>query len=167
MADKTEYILSLAQTLKGSITDSYKHRFIPQSTIPTPEDHFIHETSVLYFSLKETEKQLETLRDVSKKSSLFSTHTQRIQQISDIVEDKIKVAKNKLEELKNVTMGNECGETIKQILQHRLFNLTQKYKQILNDRATVLKETSSRRSGYSFSSSLDFSSPSVPSFMEK
>lgn len=167
MVDRTQEIIALAHGVKSSITDSYKHRFIPQTSIPTPEEHFIRETSTLYFSLRETEKQLDTLKECSKKSSLFNAQTQRIQQISDIVEDKIKVAKNKLEEIKNVTMGNQCGETIKQILQQRLFFLTQIYKQILNDRTSLLKETQSRRIDYSFSSSLDFSRPSVPSFMEK
>lgn len=167
MTDRTDQLLTLAQQLKTSATDVYKNRFNTTPTIPTPESHFLQESTYLHLAFRETAKQLDSLKSVSMQSSIFNTQSQRIQQLSDRIDDSIKVSKIKLEELRGLSLNNPTLEAIQDILQQRLFNITKDYKQALGNRTKILKETEAKRSEISATRSFDYSARTVPSFMDK
>jgi hypothetical protein len=167
MTDRTDQLLTLAQQLKTSATDIYKNRFNATPVVPTPESHFLQESTYLYLVFKETAKQLESLKSVSRQSSIFNTQSQRIQQLSDRIDDSIKVSKIKLEELRGLSLNNPTLEAIQDILQQNLFKLTRDYKEALGNRTKILKETEAKRSEISATRSFDYNTRAIPSFMDK
>ena len=163
--DLTNALLDLAQTIKIPFTDPYKNRFIP-SEISSPDSHFISETSSLLFLLIDTSKSLQELSSKSGARVNFQTQTKLIRNLSDKIENSLKVAQMKLEEIKFIELPSCCSEAIQDLLQKRLFGITKDFQLSLQARTKQLKTNQGRKNGINNEIEVDVISRDRPTFLE-
>ena len=163
--DLTNTFLDLTQSIKIPFTDPHKNRFIP-SEISSPDSHFISETSSLLFLLIETSKSLQELTSKSGPRVNFQTQTNLIRSLSDKIENNIKIAQMKLEEIKHIELPSCCSEAIHDLLQKRLFGLTKDFQLSLQARTKQLKNTQGKKNSMNNEVEIDDIRRDRPTFLE-
>ena len=138
--DITENFLDLAQRSRPSLIDPHKNRFIP-SDISSSESHYISETSGLLFLLIDSSKILAELSSDSNFRISFQTHSDRVQRLNEKIENNIKLAQLKLEEIQHIDNPTCCSSAIQDLLQMRLFRITKDFQISLQSRTKQLRKT--------------------------
>ncbi|CAG9328474.1 STX5 [Blepharisma stoltei] len=165
MTDITPQLLLITQTYKAPLKSAYQERFQP-SEISASDSHFMNEAGKLHFSLVETHKMLNSLFKLTKQNTLFNNQSSRIHQLSEQIEDSIKVSQIKLEEVRGVQIGGECAEIIKEILQQRLLSLIKDFQKLLQTRTKLLKDNKLKQKEISSVNEVELSRRDTPSFLE-
>lgn len=166
MTDITSTVHKHIQQFKPQIKASYKTR-LHTSDIPTAQSYFLKETCSLHFQLIEADRKLKTLSSLTKQTSLFNNQNQQIQTLTEKIQDSIKVCQIKLEELQKDQMQGQHVETIKEILNQRLLELSKQFQSLLQTRTQKLRQNEAKKSQLGFTSQLEVSSREVPSFLER
>lgn len=165
MTDITSKLLSITQTYKAPLRSAYQERFqIVQ--ISNSDSQFMSEANKLHFNLLETNKLLKSLVNLTKQTSLFNNQSLRINELSEQVEDYIKVSQIKLDEIKEIPIANKAAEIIKEILQQRLFSLIKDFQSFLKNRTNTLKANNVKKSEISSVNDVEFTKKDTPSFLE-
>lgn len=154
--DITESVLLLAPKAK---TLDYRNRLVP-SEVPSSETAFISETSNLLFVLNDCSKILKEIKTETSGRVQFEHQSDRAQRLSDKLENCVKVAQIKLEEIKNVEIRTCCSSAIQEVLQKRLFLVTKDFQVTLNARTKQLRKTSEKKNKF------EVVSKDQPTFLE-
>lgn len=161
--DITDRILELTKHVK--VSDPYKNRFLPVET-SSPDSHFTSEASSLLFLLIETSKSLKELTSKSNTRVNFQTQTNLIRSLSDKIENNIKLAQLKLEEIQHIDLPSCCSDSINDLLQKRLFSITKDFQCSLQARTKQLKSSQGKKNGQNNEIDFDVISRDRPTFLD-
>ena len=156
--DITEKVLSQASKSRTFET----HRRIIPCEIPSSESSFISETANLLFVLNDSSKVLKEIISDASARVQFDSHSDRSQRLSDRLENQIKVAQIKLDEIKNLDIRTCCSYAIHDVLQKKLFLITKDFQKTLQARTKQLKRTSQKAK----KSHLEVESKEKPTFLD-
>jgi hypothetical protein len=92
----------------------------------------------------------------------FDSHSDRTQRLSDRLENQIKVAQIKLDEIKNLDIRTCCSYAIHDVLQKKLFLITKDFQKTLQARTKQLKKNSEKAK----KSHLEVESKEKPTFLD-
>jgi hypothetical protein len=160
--DITDRFLEITQSVKVFSSDPYKNRFI-SSEVSSTDRHYISESSSLLFLLIETSKSLKELNSESNTRVNFYTQTNRIKNLSDKIENNIKIAQMKLEEIQHIEIPSCCSESIHNLLQKRLFTVTKDFQLSLQAQTKQLKSNQDKKA---LSSEIEVISKDKPTFLD-
>lgn len=135
--DITDSFLEISSKTKAAF-DPYKNRFIP-SEVSSTESHYVSESSNLLFLLIDTSKSLKELLSNSNSRLNFHSQTSKVEYLSEKVENNIKLAQMKLEEIKHVELPFCCSQDIYELLQKRLLAIIKDFQSSLKARTSQLK----------------------------
>ena len=156
--DITEKVLT--QVSKPRAIDN-RTRIIP-SDIPSSESCFISETSNLLFMLNDSSKILKEIRSETSNRLQFENQSDRTHRLSDRLENQIKIAQMKLDEIKRSDIKACCSDAIHDVLQKRIFLITKDFQKTLQARTKQLKKSSEKAK----SSHLEVESKDKPTFLD-
>lgn len=168
MTDRTAAFLQRAQPHRQALPLKYKDRFIPPVEVTSAQQTFMSEGVALHFALSQSAQKLHALSQAMKGgSSLFDTQHERIKALADAVDNELKVIQLKLEDLQHVDTQGAHEQTVKEILQGRLFALTKDFKAALQKRTKSLREADEKKRELSSTRSYSSTALSEPSFLEE
>jgi hypothetical protein len=135
--DITDKLLCLTQGLRPA--DPHKNRFIVAEVAST-ESHYVSETAALFFLLEESSKILAELVAASAARISFQTTADRAQRLSEKMENNIKLAQLKLQEIQHIDSPTCCSGPILDLLQMRLLKTTKEFQVALQKRTKQIRK---------------------------
>lgn len=168
MTDRTAALLQRAQPHRQALPLKYKDRFVQPVEVLVPEQTFVSEGVALHFALSKCAQKLQAFRQSMKDGgSLFDTQHERIESLADAVDNELKVVQLKLEDLQHVETRGAHEQTVKEVLQGRLFALTKDFKSALQLRTKALRIADGKKRELSSARSYASTARSEPSFLEE
>lgn len=167
MTDRTAALLQRAQPHRQTLSLKYKDRFVQPVEVSSSQQAFLSEGVALNCALANCAQKLQVLRQSMKSSSLFDAQHERIQSLADSVDNGLKVIQAKLEDLQRVETSGAHEQTVKEILQGRLFSLTKDFKAALQLRTKALRTADDKKRELSSMRSCASTARSEPSFLEE
>jgi len=167
MTDRTAVLLQRAQPHRQALSLKYKDRFVQPAEVSSSQQAFLSEGVALHCALANCAQKLQVLRLSMKSSSLFDAQHERIQSLADSVDSELKVTQGRLEDLQRIETSGVHEQTVKEILQGRLFALTKDFKAALQVRTKALRTADEKKRELSSVRSYTSTTRSELSFLEE